>query len=432
TASLERGPFRIEPFVSLLRATITSNLAVVTGPFSILRPGDQLLGVPYVQAGVVGDYKRRGSEIAANVRYYSRNNTLGAPAFVTADAAGAFDLTHGTLTLRITNLFNAQGSPFATIAGQLPTSSGTDVPFIRKPFAGRRASAEYTFAVGSRAGEDPASRRLIAGDGGTTIMRGLPAAPVTNPFALRNASPACDFARAQAATRLIDPIRAYVTAVNRGADPSVAPAIPGATAHYVALPTGFELQLAITSFTTFRTLAACASIRSVDERELRAAGLLGSATSYTGLPLIFSSKYGFLLPTTDERHVPPAYYAIDAPRPADPFAATASESCRAEYRPRAEQLLSELKGSLSGPPAPTASGTTDYTITVQSTDPKPWSSITFTKSLDLAAILNCAHLSRGRHDQLRALGIDGVALPALNFAPDRGFYVLSPANPQNP
>ncbi|HEY0383173.1 MAG TPA: TonB-dependent receptor [Candidatus Elarobacter sp.] len=428
TATLTHGPWRVDPYVSLLRATLSSRSAAVTSADSILRPGDQLFGVPYAQAGVLLDYKKRKNELALNYRYYSTNNSLGGRAFGTLDAASVFDTAHGVVTLRSTNVFDAEASRFARVAQiALSTAAGEAVPFVRKPFNGRRTSLEYSFAVGARLGAESDDRRLAPGTGQPTrIPRGLPPEPVSDPFALRNAAPGCDFETAAGATRLIAPIRAYYDAARKSAVPPALPNIPGAQLRYHAVPTGYELEISIQSMRAFRSLFPCLSLRNVDEDELRAAGFVGSATSYSGVTLLFTSTYGFILPTTSIRHSSPAYYQVGKAIPSDPFALTSSDSCTPEYRGRAAILMASMRATFEqGLKVPLT--TTDFDVVVgTSPGSKPWVYLSFKSPFDLAAVLNCGHISRGSQTELEALLLGGAALPTLSFSPEFGFYIYQP------
>jgi hypothetical protein len=429
-ASLASGSFRVDPYVSILRATLSSADAVVLDPNSFLRSGDQLLGIPYVQSGLVVDYKKRNIELATNARYFSRNNSLYRNGFVTLDFGAVFSAQHGAVTLRVTNVFDANARAFATVGTLLPrTLTGITVPAIGRPFDGRRFSADYSVPVGQRRSVDPTERSLVATQTSPPhVLSGLPVDPVREPFALRNTSPGCDFDTARRVERLIAPIRSYDEAYRRsGVSPSDLPHVAGTTIAGRSLPAGYELEISIQNISTLQAFFQCVSYRNVDEEDLHAAGFAGSATSYTGIPILFTSRFGFLVPTTKRQHVNPAYFQMGRAMPADPFVLTTTPSCTETYRARADVLLKEIRTQVRTHGLVEAASNDAFVTAVGTTaDTDPWIYFDFKDPFDLAAVLNCGHISQGTRSQLVALRLGGAALPYLSFNATYGLYVYRP------
>lgn len=428
--SATKGALRIDPFVSLIRARLASSEPFVTSPHSILRPGMQLFGVPYAQAGALADYKNGPIELAANYRYYSANNSLDARAFGTLDVGAVFAAKRGTVTVRATNLTNAMANSFASAgAFSATTTGGRSVPLVARPFAGRRISVEYSTALGVADRAAPTARTFAGGTETPRPVVGLPSGPVSVPFALRNDNPACDFETAKKAESFIAPLRAYYEYRLRngakGAPPP--PVLADTIVSYHDVPGGYELEYSIRTIPALSTIIKCLHYRSVDEKDLAAAGLIGTATNYNGISFLFSSTYGFILPSTKERPTAPQYYAIGRAVPKDPFALTTAPSCSAKYHDRAAALVAMLREELGrrGLEHPFSTDVFDVKVgAVGTKDSLPWVYMEFRSQFDLAAMLNCGHISRGNKDELGALNLGGATLPYLAFNPTYGFFFL--------
>ncbi|HEV3089728.1 MAG TPA: TonB-dependent receptor [Candidatus Elarobacter sp.] len=427
-ASVGRGPLRFEPFVAVLRARLTSSDPLVTAPQSILHSGQQLFGVPYVQAGGILDYKSGPVELAANYHYYSANNSLAAGAFGTIDLGAVFSAKRGTVTARMTNLTNAQAGTFAVVGTQsAATTAGMMIPLVSRPFPGRRVSVDYSVSLGVAERGGPSARVFGSAPEATPPpLTGLPGGPVSAPFTLRNNAPACDFQAAKQAEDLVAPVRRYYdyrqSHPNEAAPPPPVPA--GMSASYHDVPGGYELEYSIQNLTTLSVIIKCLQYRTVDEKDLTAAGLVGSATNYTGISFLFSSKYGFILPSTKERQSPPQYYTIGQGVPRDPFALTTAPSCSAKYRDRATVLLATIRDELGRRGLDKPFSTEAFDVKVGTLNSLPWVALEFKSQFDLAAVLNCGHISQGTKTELGDLNLGGAALPYLAFTPTYGFFFL--------
>ncbi|MBV8370107.1 MAG: TonB-dependent receptor [Candidatus Eremiobacteraeota bacterium] len=425
--SVTKGPIRVDPFVSLIRARLASTEPFVTSPRSILRPGMQLFGVPYVQAGALVDYKNGPLEVAANYRYYSENNSLDARAFGTLDVGAVFTSKRGAVTVRATNVTNALASSFATVGALSATTiDGRSIPLVARPFPGRRISVEYSTVLGVADRGAPTARAFTGGTETPRPVVGLPSGPVSAPFALRNDNPACDFETAKKAEAFVAPLRAYYEFRLRNGTKGVPPppALADTMVAYHDVPNGYELEYTLRTIPLLSTVIKCLHYRSVDEKDLTAAGLIGSATNYNGISFLFSSTYGFILPTTKEKPSPPQYYAIGRAIPKDPFALTTAPSCSARYHDRAAALLANIRDELTRRGLEHPFSTDAFDVKVGTKDSLPWVYLEFKSQFDLAAILNCGHISQGNRDELGNVNLGGAALPYLAFSPAYGFFFL--------
>jgi hypothetical protein len=164
--------------------------------------------------------------------------------------------------------------------------------------------------------------------------------------------------------------------------------------------------------------------RTVDERDLAAAGLIGSAINYSGISFLFSSKYGFILPSTKERHSAPQYYTIGQGTPSDPYALTTAPSCSARYHDRAAFLLAQIRDELGRRGLDKPFTTDAFNVKVGTLNSLPWVYLEFKSQFDLAAVLNCGHISQGTRTELGDHNLGGAALPYLAFTPTYGFFFL--------
>ncbi|MBV9271031.1 MAG: TonB-dependent receptor, partial [Candidatus Eremiobacteraeota bacterium] len=211
------GNLVLQPYYNIQSATIQSNDPRLNNAFSIEIPGNQVPNVPLHRAGLTMDYKAPGSSLEwlASANYTGANNPQNLPAFTTVDAGVSTQLTHGTLTIAASNIFNAYSGIFASSENAVPytTMGGLTIPTIARPNAPRQISATYTVRFGQNVQQRPSNGGLptvggggpgvrgfdnqFAGPGGADARQGagnrggfrsmlspLPDTPPTNPFQL--------------------------------------------------------------------------------------------------------------------------------------------------------------------------------------------------------------------------------------------------------
>jgi hypothetical protein len=120
-------------------------------------------------------------------------------------------------------------------------------------------------------------------------------------------------------------------------------------------------------------------------------------------------------------------YALPNAAPSDPFVTRAASTCTPQAHNLATQALGELKEHFnSGAPAPS------WTIVAHGAKSGTWYELEPGDMTVMPAVIQCGRVAAATADQLAQRGFDGKAVPALNYAPPLGLYIVRPQPRQSP
>lgn len=436
------GNVVVQPYYDVQVAKALSSDPRFTNPYAITISGAQLPNVPLHRAGITLDYKAPHSAVEwlADANYTGSNNPQNLPAHTTVDAGVSTQLQHGTLTFAASNIFNAFGGVFAGPQNAVPytAANGTLIPTIARPLTPRQISVTYTARFGLNA--QPLAPQRGLPQGGEGGRRGgfraifnapLPAAPPNDPFAL-NQTPLCTADHQKAAQAVLSSLKAYVAQIEAAKTASgypntmAPPDIPGVAVTYHGLKSTYALTITLTQAAQLRSLFGCSTFHVADEQTAQqrnlyvapAAGGMFFRPTVTFMPSV--GLYFVRRPPQTGRESFRLYKLPTAP-PKTPFALHASPSCTTDMHGVAQQALAQLQGHFAN--GAVASG---WTITPHAAGAGAWYSLEPSDISAVPAILNCAHVSTAARADLAKLGWDGAALPALNYTPALGLYMITP------
>ncbi|HMF27967.1 MAG TPA: hypothetical protein VKE42_04300, partial [Candidatus Cybelea sp.] len=115
------------------------------------------------------------------------------------------------------------------------------------------------------------------------------------------------------------------------------------------------------------------------------------------------------------------FYALPAATPKDPFEIRTATACTGQARNLATQSLNELKTHFtSGAAAPS------WTIVEHTAKSGTWYELDPGDVTVIPAVIACGRVAAATADQLAQRGFDGKTIPALNYAPALGLYIVRP------
>lgn len=447
-----------EPFYSTQVVKPITDDSRLTNVYSSIISGSQLPGVPLHQAGVTFDYRAFNSplEILADARYNSPDNRQFLPGYVTADAGLEYDFTHGSLSVSESNIFDKFGYAFASSSYAVgpPTVGVGALPVIARPLAPRTLQVTYSVHLGygqtaAQAKEWHASAQAsprpggFSGPGGrgggffASLQQGLPQAPPPNPFTPDATRPSCSSQSAAAATQTLDAVKAYVAAIEvlKSAHgypttlPAQMPSVPGFTVGYHPLQMTYALTFEPQSFDSMRGLFGCASIHVGTKDQATAMhAYMPESSSFLRSPLAYAPALGLYIvrqpPVAGQEQF--RVYRLPATPPAQPLAIVESDRCTSDLKPVAQNLLSSLAQYVAAKTAGTAapSAPAGWTVTPHTAAKGWWLELTPQAPIGIPALLNCARISAGSQSEIAALQLGAAHLPAVNFAPAIGLYIV--------
>ncbi|MGD0471791.1 MAG: carboxypeptidase regulatory-like domain-containing protein [Candidatus Velthaea sp.] len=403
-------------------------------PRSVVTAGQQLPGVPMHQWSLLADYKRPGSrlEAIASVTHTAANNAYFLPAYTLIGAGLSLPLGAADLLISGTNLTNAFGGAFASPALGVPLAVNRGAPLAVPgyPLPGRRIAVAVRFAVGSsalRAGETIAPLTTPADDG--TVRRfDLYSLPQTQPSTpgvdVDPAAPSCVPESLRDARRILHAIGAYTArlavADRRAAGPF--PHIDGVTMTRHDLGDSYELRFTMDPRATL-AVARCGAFTYANRDQATQVGLEDrfDLASWQ-LDFRYARQFGLFLVERPESVVAHAVRsALPAAPPSDPFATVTGAQCRPDQTPVARALLTRLRAGIES----TQASDPAFTIARHAAGAESWYSVELHDPLLVQPLLNCAAVASASRDELRRRGIDGAALPAVNYAQRVGWYVVA-------
>jgi hypothetical protein len=247
-----------------------------------------------------------------------------------------------------------------------------------------------------------------------------------------NASSRCTADARAIAQPVLDGLKAYTARIeaaktSSGYPDTMAPAqIPGVAVAYHGLKTTYALTITVTQFTQLRSLFGCTQFHRTDLATAQQRNLYAeqSGGAFFRPSVTFMPAVGLYFVQRPPQAGAESFrvYKLPATAPSQPFAMrTSAQSCTAELRSVAQQMLSRLQAHFAGgAPAP------GWTIAPHAAKAGTWYALEPQDMGAIPALLNCAHVSSATKDELTQLGWDAAALPSLNFTPKLGLYMLTP------
>jgi hypothetical protein len=121
------------------------------------------------------------------------------------------------------------------------------------------------------------------------------------------------------------------------------------------------------------------------------------------------------------------FYALPTAPPKDPFAIRASATCTGQAHDLATQFLNELKNHFA-----TGAATPSWTIVAHTAKAGTWYELNAGDVTVIPAVIQCGRIAAPTPDDLSKRGFDGKPIPALNYAPSLGLYLLRPTPRPSP
>jgi len=461
-----------EPFYSTQVVKPITSDPRLSDAFSSLISGSQMPGVPLHQGGITLDYRAFNSplEILADGRFTSPDNRQYLPGYVTADAGLGYDFTHGTLAISESNIFNKFGYEFASSSYAVgpPTVGAGALPVIARPLAPRTLQVTYSVTVGSGQTAVQAKQWHTAstpqrqngffgpGEGGpgrqgggggffASGAAGLPQTPPADPFAVDTSRQSCTTQAASTATQTLAAIKAYVAAIEAAKTAQGYPAtlsaqmpnVQGFAIGYHPQGSTYALTFEPQSFDVMRGFFGCATLHIGTKDQATALHLyVPTSSSFFRSPLAYMPAAGLYIvrqpPVAGQEQF--RVYRLPSAPPAQPLDIVNSDRCSADLKPVAQQLLASLTQYIAAKSAGTATPAppSGWTVTPHTAAKGWWLELQPQAPIAIPALLNCAKISAGTEQDVTSAGLGGARLPAVNFAPALGLYILRNQPPPSP
>ncbi len=430
----------LEGNVSLTRAAAWSNDRRLTDPLTLFQQGRQLPGVPQLSGYADIAYKPDNApEWLLGAAYSGYGNARNVSPSLAVNAAFVQRLQRGQLAVLIENAFNTHPGAFAVPAPIDPyvTAAGSPVGGIAYPFTPRSITVSYSGAVGRDAvTTNSVERSMMQASGATddalvpgTMLVKWPSSKPANAF-VRNTGSKCTSGQLAKADSFLDPLKELVDRLNssRPSQPADLPNIASLKTHYQPIGGSYALTMVSTKISMAQAPLDCALVHVGIEANASSAGLPFPPTqSLVDVSFYYTPEIGIYF-----IQQPPAkgvaqkfrYYNLPSKRPSAPFALNDQDICLPELRPIAARMLSQLAAFFAAAQPDPALAPDWKVVRHDGSGVAGWYEL---KTDDIGggvSIANCAHVSKGTHEQLKARGVDGVA-GSFNYSPDLGIYVVT-------
>lgn len=437
------GNLVVEPYYDVQSAVAGGGGFLLDNPYSITLAGAQLPNVPLHRAGITLDYKapHAAVEWLADANYTGANNQQNLPANTVVDAGVDVALSRGSLVLAMTNVFDAYGGIFAGPQWAVPytTPNGTQIATIARPNQPRQIAVTYDLRFGRQV--TPAPQRALVGGGQRRggfrrFFQPLPSAPPSDPFAL-SGGPRCTSDARTLAAPVLAALKSDVAAIEAakmtGGYPqalALAP-IPGVAVTYRGMGSTYALSIAIDRFDLLRALFGCSQFHFTDLQTATARKLYVQPQQggFFFQPVVtFMPSVGLYFVRRPPQAGQQSFrlYQLPAAPPKDPFAlGSAGGACSAQAHGEAARDLAALRVHFTS--GGVASG---WTIVAHTAPSGTWYELRSQAISAIPALLSCGHVAATTEAALKAKGWDGAPVPALNYAPPLGIYMMRPQRPR--
>lgn len=472
TGYVTLGNLVVQPFYNLTGAEANSNVYLFNNPWSITIPGEQLPNVPLQRAGIVLDYKAPRSmlEWLADAQHVGANNSNNLPPYTTFDAGVTAQLTRGTLTFAATNITNAYSGIFASPANAVPytTAGGYVIANIARPLTPRTYSLTYSARFGQGVTSQTGTAFQPRGGGGRggyfggggpgaaegppgppgapgggpgggrgfqSLFAPLPLTPPADPLVVGANAATCSAENAPNARQLASELKAYVAQIEAARTAAgypatmPAPALTDATVTYHGMGTTYALAITPKA-TRMRALAGCLTLHIARADDVTQRKLYAPSSGLFFVPqLNFMPAVGLYFVARQQQAGQEAFrfYALPTTPPKDPFEIRVASSCTPEAHNLATQALGELKQHFGS-----GAATPSWTIVEHTAKGGMWYELTPGDLSVIPAIIQCGHIAAATTDSIAQRSFDGKTVPALNYAPALGLYIIRPQPRQSP
>jgi hypothetical protein len=258
----------------------------------------------------------------------------------------------------------------------------------------------------------------------------LPQTPPADPFVVGANAATCTAENAGKARQLSDELKAYVAQIEAARTaagyPATMPApnLTDATVTYHGLGTTYALSITPKSFTGMRGLFGCLTMHIARADDVAQRKLYAPTSTLFFVPQItFMPAVGlYIVPRQPQAGQETfRFYALPSAPPKDPFEVRTAAACTGDARSIATQSLRELQNHFaSGAPTPS------WTIVAHTAKAGTWYELDAGDVTVIPAVIQCGHIAAATPDVLTARGYDGKPIPALNYAPSLGLYLVRP------
>ncbi|MBV8155253.1 MAG: TonB-dependent receptor [Candidatus Eremiobacteraeota bacterium] len=442
------GNLIVQPYYDVNVSTAVANSPFVQSPYAITISGQQLPNVPLQKAGIVLDYKAPRSilEWLADAQYVGRNNPNNLPAYATFDAGVTARLTHGSLTFAASNLTDTYGGVFSGPQNAVPytTLGGYTIGTTARPLTPRTYSVTYAVKMGAGASLLANGSPLAAlpqrggngsgggngpGGGFSRLFSPLPEAPPPDPLAVVADPQRCSGESVAKASTLSAQLKAYVaqieSAKGSGTYPAAvaAPALTDATLTYHQLGATYAVSITPRGG-GLRALAGCFAVHIARADDVAQRKLYAPSSPVFFVPqLTYMPSVGLYFVARQQPAGREQFrlYRLPATPPADPFSVRASDACSGQVQSLATTALADLKTHFAGGAEPAG-----WTIAAHTASKGTWYELQPGDPTLIPAILTCGRVAAATADEVSGLGLGGATIPALNYAPSLGLYVIRP------
>jgi TonB-dependent Receptor Plug Domain len=467
------GNLVIQPYYNITGSQAGSNDYLFSNPWSITIPGQQLPNVPLLKSGIVLDYKAPHSilEWLADAQHVGINNPNNLPPYTTFDAGVTAQLTRGTLTFAATNITDTYGGVFASPINAVPftTEGGYVIPNIARPLMPRTYSLTYSARFGQGAETQTATTFQPRGQGGRggffgapagpggprgggpggpggpgggggrgfgSLFSPLPQTPPADPFVVGANPTTCSAENAAKARQLSGELKAFVAQIEAARTVAGYPAtmqtpvLTDATITYHGLGTTYALAITPKGTGMLRALAGCMSLHIARADDVTQRKLFAPASPLFFVPqLSFMPAVGLYLVARQPQAGQETFrvYQLPTSPPKDAFTVRTSASCTGQVQSLATQSLNELKNHFGS-----GGATPSWTITPHVAKAGTWYELEPGDPTVIPALLICGRVAATSNDDLAKRGFDGKVVPALNYAPSLGLYLIRPPRPARP
>jgi hypothetical protein len=209
-----------------------------------------------------------------------------------------------------------------------------------------------------------------------------------------------------------------------------APALADATITYHGMGATYALALTPKGTGVLRTLAGCLSLHNARGEDVAQRKLYAPSSSLFFVPqLNFMPAVGLYFVARQQRAGQEAFrfYALPAAPAKDPFEIRTATACTGQARNLATQALAELKSHFA-----TGAAAASWTIVEHTAKSGTWYELDPGDVTVIPAIIQCGRVAAATADALTQRGYDGKTIPALNYAPALGLYIVRPQPRERP
>lgn len=447
------GDLIVQPYYNVNVSTAISNAAFLESPYAITISGQQLPNVPLQKAGIVFDYKAPHSifEWMADAQYTGRNNPNNLPAYTTFDAGATARLHYGSLTFAASNITDTYGGVFSGPQNAVPyvTLGGTLIDTTARPLAPRTYSVTYAVKMGEGAAQMQSTSPSPGlpqrggrgfgpggpgGGGFGRAMSPLPTAPPSDPLAVVADAQRCsgdNVAKAQAISAEAKAFVAQIEAAKSGGSypaTMAAPANADATLTYHPMGATYAVTIAPRG-TGLRALFGCFALHVARADDVTSRNLYAPSSPVFFVPqLTYMPSVGLYFVARPPQAGRESFrlYRLPATAPADPFVLRTSDTCTGQVQSLATTALNDLKTHFTS-----GAASASWTIVPHTASKGTWYELQPGDPSVIPAILACGHVAATTTDEISGHGFGGAPVPALNYVPSLGLYIVRPQGTNN-